>query len=331
MILVSVLNPWAVIASVLTALGMIYIRMCLASCSRDLKRLESSTRTPVFSYVSSSIQGLNVIRSFNAQDMCSTNFLSYLDVNTCVNYLLFTVNRWAAFRFDWITTAFIACVTYLAVIMRVTQNQLSPVEIALTLSYSLQLMGLVQWCIRYKHYRHNKLGFLNNTLCYRLSVETEIQMTASERILEYCCLPQERYTSLSTGFSQRDWPTEGRIIFDNVSISHSENRQSTPTLRNISLEISPSEKIGIIGRTGAGKSTLVQSLFRMNYIVNGKILIDGINVSTIGLTTLRQNMSIIPQDPVLFTDTVRANIDPFGRYSDETIWQALEEVSRSYS
>lgn len=129
---------------------MLFVRSLLASCSRDLKRLESVTRTPVYSYLASSILGVRVIRSYRVENMCSTHFFSYLDVNTCVNHLLFTVNRWSAFRFDWITAGFIASVTFLAILVQTLQNLLSPVDVALTLSYSLSLMGLLQWSLRYE-------------------------------------------------------------------------------------------------------------------------------------------------------------------------------------
>lgn len=149
MILVGWFNPWCFIPAGIAVATMLFVRSLLASCSRDLKRLESVTRTPIYSYLSSSIQGISVIRSYRVERMCSTQFFAYLDVNTCVNYLLFTVNRWAAFRFDWVTAGFIASVTFLAIFARTFQNLLSPVDIALTLSYSLNLMGLLQWSLRY--------------------------------------------------------------------------------------------------------------------------------------------------------------------------------------
>ena len=127
---------------------MLSIRHRFARCSRDLKRLESITRSPVYSYLSSTIHGLKVIRSYHAETMCSNEFFAHLDDNTRASYLFLTTNRWVAVRFDWITLFFIAIVTALALIVRIMGRQFSTADIALTLSYSLNLMGFLQWTIR---------------------------------------------------------------------------------------------------------------------------------------------------------------------------------------
>jgi ABC-type multidrug transport system fused ATPase/permease subunit len=132
----------------ISVVGMIFIRHYYARCLRDLKRIEGITRSPVYSYLTSTIHGLKVIRSYHAEQLCSDQFLSHLNDNTRVNYLLVTVNRWAAIRFDWIALFFISFVTVLAMIVRIIQNSISPADIALILTYSLQLMGTLQWAIR---------------------------------------------------------------------------------------------------------------------------------------------------------------------------------------
>lgn len=129
---------------------MLLLRNCFARCSRDLKRLESLTRSPVYSHLTSTIQGLKVIRSYHAEHMCSAEFHSHLDDNTRAEYLHTTTNQWATIRFDWIAFIFITCITFLAVIVRIAQYDFTAADIALTLSYSLNLMGLLQWMIRYK-------------------------------------------------------------------------------------------------------------------------------------------------------------------------------------
>jgi ATP-binding cassette subfamily C (CFTR/MRP) protein 4 len=149
-------------------------------------------------------------------------------------------------------------------------------------------------------------------------------MTAVERVLEYCSLDQEPLPPKNR--PPMNWPTQGKIVLRNVSMSHSNEEVTSLALRNITLTIEGKEKIGIVGRTGAGKSSLIQILFRMGILVNGEIEIDGINIETIGLDDLRSRISIIPQDPVLFTGTIRNNLDPFDIYSDQQIWNALEEV-----
>jgi ABC-type multidrug transport system fused ATPase/permease subunit len=147
--LVGILNPWSFIPAVFAASGMLFLRYRFAQCLRDLKRIEGITRSPIYSQLTSTIYGLKVIRSYHAEKICSDEFLHNIDDNTRVNYLLITINRWAAVRFDWIAFIFIIIVTILAMIVRLTREQFSAADIALTLAYSLNLMGLLQWTIRY--------------------------------------------------------------------------------------------------------------------------------------------------------------------------------------
>lgn len=154
-----------------------------------------------------------------------------------------------------------------------------------------------------------------------------MQMTSVERLLDYCQLEQE--TSPQNSIQNKPpahWPLHGRIVFDDICMSHSKDPESPLALDHISLIIEGKEKIGIVGRTGAGKSSFIQTLFRMGHIVHGRIEIDEIDISKIGLEDIRRRISIIPQDPILFTGTMRSNLDQFGDYSDVEIWHALEQV-----
>lgn len=152
-------------------------------------------------------------------------------------------------------------------------------------------------------------------------------MTSVERVLEYCLLEQEPPAQVPLNRRPpTNWPSQGRIVFDDVSMSHVTDEYSNPALHHISMTIDTGEKVGIVGRTGAGKSSLIQTLFRMSTLVGGHITIDNIDINTVGLDDLRHRIAIIPQDPVLFTGTLRSNLDPSGRYSDTEIWCALEEV-----
>ena len=152
-------------------------------------------------------------------------------------------------------------------------------------------------------------------------------MTSVERVLEYCKLDQEPPAQLSSQYRPpRNWPSHGHILFNNVCMSHSKDPHAPLALTHITLTIQPAEKIGIVGRTGAGKSSFIQTLFRMGTLVDGSIIIDDIDISTLGLDDVRRRISIIPQDPVLFTGTMGSNLDQFNDYSDAEIWHALEQV-----
>lgn len=155
-------------------------------------------------------------------------------------------------------------------------------------------------------------------------------MTSVERVLEYCELDQEPPSQLSSEHRPPfNWPSHGQITFNDVCMSHSKDPHAPLALKHITLTIQPHEKIGIVGRTGAGKSSLIQTLFRMGTLVHGQIIIDHIDISAVGLDDIRRRISVIPQDPVLFAGTMRSNLDQFGDYSDIEIWHALEQVSSS--
>lgn len=169
--------------------------------------------------------------------------------------------------------------------------------------------------------------FVFSCFCCRQSVEVESLMTAVERLLEYCHLEQEPPAQLPPPYQPpTNWPFNGSIVYEHVSMSHSNDVDTSMALQNISLRIEPREKIGIVGRTGAGKTSFIQVLFRLGNVVEGKIFIDNIDILKIGLNDLRRRLSIIPQDPVLFVGTIRDNLDQFGNYSDVEIWNALEQV-----
>ena len=155
-------------------------------------------------------------------------------------------------------------------------------------------------------------------------------MTSVERILEYCSLEQEPPAQVPPQHRPPPhWPSQGQITFNDVSMSHSKDPHAPLALSHLSLNIHSAEKIGIVGRTGAGKSSFIQTLFRMGTLVHGQIIIDHIDIASVGLDDVRRRISIIPQDPVLFTGTMRTNLDQFGDYSDAEIWHALEQVCLS--
>lgn len=174
-------------------------------------------------------------------------------------------------------------------------------NVGLAISQSMILTGMVQYGVRQV-------------------AESLQQMTSVERVLEYTNIEQESEESRKP---PDIWPTEGRIEFRNVYCSYTPT--AAPILKDINFVVEPGWKVGVVGRTGAGKSSLIGTLFRLMYI-KGEILIDDLNTELISLAALRSRISIIPQDPVLFSATIRYNLDPFDMYSDEELWQALESV-----
>lgn len=157
----------------------------------------------------------------------------------------------------------------------------------------------------------------------RQTSELENQMTSVERVLEYSKLEQERAIGSDSNEPPTTWPENGDIKFINLNLKYSDDDE--PVLNNLNFTIKPLEKVGIVGRTGAGKSSIISAVFRLTHI-DGSIIIDGIDSKSIDLHSLRSKISIIPQEPVLFSGTLRKNLDPFDEFSDEVLWKALKDV-----
>ncbi|KAG8517038.1 Multidrug resistance-associated protein 4, partial [Galemys pyrenaicus] len=292
--------PW--IAIPLVPLGIIFfvLRRYFLETSRDVKRLESTTRSPVFSHLSSSLQGLWVIRAFKAEERFQELFDAHQDLHSEAWFLFLTTSRWFAVRLDAICAIFVIVVAFGSLILAKT---LDAGQVGLALSYALTLMGMFQWCVRQ-------------------SAEVENMMISVERVIEYTDLEKEAPWECEKR-PPPGWPHEGVIVFDNVNFSYS--LDGPLVLKHLTALIKSREKVGIVGRTGAGKSSLISALFRLSE-PEGKIWIDKILTTEIGLHDLRKNMSIIPQEPVLFTGTMRKNLDPFNEHADEELWNALKEV-----
>uniref|UniRef100_A0A3P8V7T7 ATP binding cassette subfamily C member 4 (PEL blood group) n=1 Tax=Cynoglossus semilaevis TaxID=244447 RepID=A0A3P8V7T7_CYNSE len=292
--------PW-ILLPIVPLLGVFFfLRRYFLKTSRDIKRLESTTRSPVYSHLSSSLQGLSTIRAFKAQQQFQQMFDEHQDLHSEAWFLFLTTSRWFAVRLDGICSIFVSITAFGCLFLR---NDLDPGSVGLALTYAVTLTGMFQWGVRQ-------------------SAEVENMMTSVERVVEYAELESEAPWETDKK-PPPDWPKNGSITFNKVNFSYSANKPLV--LKNLSVAFKAREKVGIVGRTGAGKSSLISALFRLAE-PEGKIMIDGVLTSTIGLHTLRQKMSIIPQDPVLFTGTMRKNLDPFRQHTDEDLWNALQEV-----
>ncbi|XP_039649399.1 multidrug resistance-associated protein 4-like isoform X1 [Perca fluviatilis] len=278
----------------------LYLRRFYLCTSRDVKRLESTTRSPVFSHLSSSLQGLWTIRALRAEERLQKAYDAHQDLHSEAWFLFLMTSRWFALNLDSICSIFVTITTFGCILLR---DGLKAGEVGLVLTYAVTLVGNFQWTVRQ-------------------SAEVENMMTSVERVVEYTELESEAPWTTQKR-PPPDWPNKGLVNFNHVNFSYSSD--GPPVLKDISTTFQPNEKVGIVGRTGAGKSSLVSALFRLAE-PQGEIYIDGVLTSEIGLHDLRQKISIIPQDPVLFTDTVRKNLDPFNHHTDEDLWKALEEV-----
>ncbi|XP_028519482.1 multidrug resistance-associated protein 4 [Exaiptasia diaphana] len=295
--------PYLLVGAVPMVVGFGYLRNYYLRTSRDIKRLEAINRSPVYSHISASIDGLITIRAFEAEARFISTYYDYLDFHSSSYFLFLTTQRWLGFRLDIICALFMAFSVIGSLVTLETGTAISASVVGLCLIYAKMLTGMFQWCTRQ-------------------SAEVENLMTSVERVVEYSHLEPESEPS-KPALIPEDWPQHGTITAEKVFYSH---HKSLPyVLKNLNFDIKPQEKVGIVGRTGAGKSSLLGMLFRLN-IPEGLVQIDSLPITDIKLHDLRSAIAIIPQDPVLFSGTLRKNLDPFGNYTDEDLWNSLEEV-----
>lgn len=290
-------------------LALIYttIQKYYISSSRELKRLDSITRSPVYSHFQETIQGVSTIRAYSQQRVFIHKALVKLDSNLKAYFTSLTCNRWLSVRLDFISALVIFGASLFAVVNVIYGKNVDPGLVGLSISYALITAPALNMLIR-------------------SYTDIETNIVSVERVKEYIDLPQEKYNKDFSKQQQQAldpcWPANGKIEFKNYSTRYREGLDLC--LRQISFTARPKEKIGIVGRTGAGKSSLSLALFRIIESAGGSIVIDDLDISSLNLFDLRSRLTIIPQDPVLFAGTVRENLDPFGIYSDADIWQALQ-------
>ncbi|XP_054270037.1 probable multidrug resistance-associated protein lethal(2)03659 [Macrosteles quadrilineatus] len=301
-VVVGLVNYWLMVPTVFIGILFYFLRNFYLSTSRSVKRLEGVTRSPVFSHLNASLQGLTTIRAFHAQQILEKEFDNHQDLHSSAWYIFIASSRAFGFWLDGVCLIYIALVTFSFLFMG---SETFGGNVGLAITQSIGLTGMFQWGMRQ-------------------SAELENQMTSVERVMEYTDIEKEPpLESPPDKQPPATWPDEGRVTFNRVFLSYGPNEP--PVLKNLNFTIAPKEKVGIVGRTGAGKSSLIAALFRLAE-VQGEIDIDYIVTSSIGLHELRSKISIIPQEPVLFSGTVRKNLDPFDQYTDSVLWNALEEV-----
>ncbi|KAF7277950.1 hypothetical protein GWI33_009066 [Rhynchophorus ferrugineus] len=297
----SIATPLFIVVIIPIALLYYFIQRFYVATSRQLKRLESVSRSPIYSHFGETVTGVQAIRAFNQQDRFIRESEQKVDLNQVCYYPSIISNRWLAVRLEMIGNLIILFAALFAVLGK---DQL-PALVGLSISYCLQITQTLNWLVR-------------------MTSDVETNIVAVERIKEYAEVRQEAAWELPNQIMSSAWPETGSVSFKNFSVRYRPGLDLV--LKGLSFTVNGSEKVGIVGRTGAGKSSLTLSLFRIIEAAEGQITIDGVNIATLGLHTLRSRLTIIPQDAVLFSGSLRMNLDPFDSHSDEEVWRSLEHA-----
>ncbi|CCH46371.1 Oligomycin resistance ATP-dependent permease [Wickerhamomyces ciferrii] len=292
--------PWFAIA--IPPLGVVFV--CVTnyyqSSSREIKRLEAVKRSFVYNNFNEVLGGMNTIKAYNASDRFILKNSELLDNMNEAYFLVIANQRWISIHLDAV-----ACVLSLIVSLLSVSRQfnISPASAGLVVTYTLNMAGLL-------------------SLILRAYTQVENEMNSVERLCHYANdLDQENAYRKPETQPSSNWPEFGSLKFQNVSLRY---RDGLPlVLKNLNVNIKGGEKIGICGRTGAGKSSIMTALYRLSELAEGDIIIDDINIKQLGLYELRSKLSIIPQDPVLFQGSIRKNLDPFDEHDEDKLWDAL--------
>ncbi|CAE6433317.1 unnamed protein product [Rhizoctonia solani] len=290
----------------LIPLGYLYrlIMMYYLATSRELKRLDAVSKSPIFAWFQESLGGLSTIRAFGQQSVFMTQNEAKLDRNQMVYLPAVSVNRWLAVRLELLGSCIVLAAAIFSLVALVTTG-VDAGLVGLVLSYGLSTTQSLNWVVR-------------------TASEVEQNLVSVERVVNYINLEPEAPLEIPDAAPPVGWPKNGDIEFKDYSMRY---RPELPlVLKDLTMSIRSGENIGVVGRTGAGKSSLFLSLLRILEPASGTILIDGVDITKIGLHDLRRAISIIPQEPQLFEGTIRENVDPTDEYDDSKIWAALEHA-----
>ncbi|KAM4698698.1 multidrug resistance-associated protein 1-like [Rhinophrynus dorsalis] len=306
LLVITVATPLAAVAFIPLGLLYFFLQRFYVATSRQLKRLDAVSKSPLYTHFNETLQGVNVIRAFREQDRFIQENNLRLNTNQRFYYCSFVANRWLSVRCDLLSNFIVFTVAIVGVLFR---DSITPGLVGLAVVNSLRLTGVLKEAVH-------------------TATDLETNSVSVERVKEYCDAEPEAPWTSEHASELSEWPSAGRIQFLNYGLRYREDLELA--LKNVTASIKQGEKVGIVGRTGAGKSSLTLGLFRILEPATGIICIDEKDISKLGLHELRSKITIIPQDPVLFSGSLRMNLDPFDNYSEEDIWVALELAHLKY-
>lgn len=303
LVLIVFITPGFLIFGLIIAFLYYLVGIFYLSLSRELKRFESITKSPIHQHFSESLNGVATIRAYGVESRFMKQNLNAIDENNRPFFYLWVANRWLSFRIELVGSL---VMLFAGIFVMLSVGKIDAGLAGLSLSYAISFSESALWIVR-------------------LYSDVEMNMNSVERLQEYLEIEVEPPSEIPETEPRSTWPEKGEIKVDNVSLRYSP--ELPRVIKNVTFDVEPNNKIGIVGRTGAGKSTIITAFFRFLDPETGSITIDGVDISKIGLRNLRQAITIIPQDPTLFTGTIRTNLDPFVEYNDNEIFEALRRVN----
>ncbi|XP_053575092.1 ATP-binding cassette sub-family C member 9 isoform X2 [Bombina bombina] len=296
---ISYATPIFLVALVPLGIAFYFIQKYFRVASKDLQELDDNTQLPLLCHFSETAEGLTTIRAFRHEARFKQRMLELIDTNNMAYLFLSAANRWLEVRTDYLG----ACIVLTAAVASVHQG-ITSAMVGLGLTYALTVTNYMNWVVRNL-------------------ADLEVQIGAVKKVNSFLSIESEVYEgTIDPQQVPDDWPKDGEIKINDLCVRYENNLK--PVLKHVKAYIKPGQKVGICGRTGSGKSSLSLAFFRMVDIFDGKIVIDGIDISKLPLQTLRSRLSIILQDPVLFSGSIRFNLDPECKCTDDRLWEALE-------
>ncbi|XP_047431168.1 ATP-binding cassette sub-family C member 9 isoform X5 [Mugil cephalus] len=300
---IASITPAFLIALVPLAVAFYFIQKYFRVASKDLQDLDDSTQLPLLCHFSETAEGLTTIRAFRHEARFKQRMLELTDTNNTAYLFLSAANRWLEVRTDYLG-AVIVLTAAGASIWSLRYNNPAGGLVGLGLTYALTVTNYLNWVVRNL-------------------ADLEVQMAAVKKVNSFLSTESENYEgSMDTSQVPENWPHDGEIKIQDLCVRY--DPMLKPVLKHVNACIKPGQKVGICGRTGSGKSSLSLAFFNMVDIFEGKIIIDGIDICKLPLPTLRSRLSIILQDPVLFSGSIRFNLDPERMCTDDRLWEALE-------
>lgn len=303
LVLIALITPGFLFFAVIIAYLYYLVGTYYLSLSRELKRFDSITKSPIHQHFSESLTGVATIRAYGVETRFMKQNLAAIDTNSRPFFYMWVANRWLSFRVDAVGSM---VMFFAGIFVILSIGTIDAGLAGLSLSYAISFSENALWIVR-------------------LYANIEMNMNSVERLQEFLEVDQEPPAEIPDSKPAASWPERGEINVKDVSLRYAPDLPRV--IKNASFHVEPCNKIGVVGRTGAGKSTIITAFFRFLDPETGTIEIDGVDITKIGLDDLRQAITIIPQDPTLFTGTIRTNLDPFNEYSDEKIFEALVRVN----